>query len=66
MATTSKPNKPATIGQLRASGYRVLGVKEEMRKNLVSKIRGGDELFPGVIGYEDSVIPQIENAILSG
>src|SRR5438270_13025780 len=56
-----------TIGELRESGYRVLSVKEEMRKNLISKIRRGDEgLFPGIIGYEDTVIPQIENAILSG
>src|SRR5579885_2658561 len=63
MTTT---NKPATIGQLRASGYRVLSVKEEMRKNLVHKIRAGEELFPGIVGYEDTVIPQVENAILSG
>src|SRR5215469_2393252 len=68
MATTNKPspNKPATIRQLRASGYHVLGIKEEMRKNLVSKIRAGEDLFPGVVGYDDTVIPQIENAILSG
>ncbi|HZC07171.1 MAG TPA: sigma 54-interacting transcriptional regulator [Ktedonobacterales bacterium] len=58
-------NKPATIGQLRESGYRVLSVKEEMRQNLIRKMRSGDELFPGVVGYEESVIPQIENAILS-
>ncbi len=59
-------NKPATIGQLRESGYRVQSVKEEMRQNLIRKMRAGEELFPGVIGYEESVIPQIENAILSG
>jgi magnesium chelatase subunit I len=59
-------NKPATIGQLRESGYRALSVKDEMRQNLIRMMRAGDELFPGVIGYEDSVIPQIENAILSG
>ena len=58
-------NKPATIGQLRESGYRVLPVKEEMRKNLMRKIREGADLFPGIIGYEDSVVPQVENAILS-
>ncbi|MGH2516478.1 MAG: magnesium chelatase [Ktedonobacterales bacterium] len=58
--------KPATLGQLRESGYRVLPVKEEMRKNLILKMRAEDELFPGVVGYEDSVIPQVENAILSG
>jgi magnesium chelatase subunit I len=58
--------KPATLGQLRESGYRVLPVKEEMRQNLIRKIRADEELFPGVVGYEDSVIPQVENAILSG
>src|SRR6516165_9337211 len=66
MATTSKSNKPATIRQLRSSGYHVLGVKEEIRKKLVGKVRAGEELFPGIVGYEDTVIPQIENAILSG
>jgi magnesium chelatase subunit I len=58
--------RPRTIGELRESGYKVLSVKEEMRKNLIQKIRKGEELFPGIIGYEDTVIPQIENAILSG
>ena len=58
--------RPRTIGELRESGYRVLTVKEELRKNLIQKIRNGEELFPGIIGYEDTVIPQIENAILSG
>jgi magnesium chelatase subunit I len=58
--------RPRTIGELRESGYKVLTVKEEMRKNLIQKIRAGEDLFPGIIGYEDTVIPQIENAILSG
>src|ERR1700726_2274392 len=56
---------PTTIAQLRQSEYRVLPVKEEMRKNLVRKIKASEELFPGIIGYEGSVIPQVENAILS-
>src|SRR5436305_4403310 len=59
-------SRPRTIGELQASGYKVLTVKEEMRKNLVKKIRNGEELFPGIIGYDETVIPQIENAILSG
>ena len=63
MATTTKP---ATIGQLRESGYRVLPVKDEMRQNLVRKLRQGEDLFPGVVGYEETVIPQVENALLSG
>ncbi|HLZ61231.1 MAG TPA: magnesium chelatase, partial [Ktedonosporobacter sp.] len=58
--------RPRTIGELRESGYKVLSVKEELRKNLIQKIRHGEELFPGIIGYEDTVIPQVENAILSG
>ena len=64
MATSS--SKPATIGQLRESGYRVLSVKDEMRQNLMRIMRAGGEIFPGVVGYEETVIPQIENAILSG
>jgi magnesium chelatase subunit I len=58
--------RPTTIGELRRSEYRVLPIKEEMRKNLLAKMRHGDALFPGIIGYDDTVIPQIENAILSG
>src|SRR6266480_892337 len=58
--------RPTTIGELRRSEYRVLPIKEEMRKNLLAKMRRGDELFPGIIGYDATVIPQIENAILSG
>ena len=58
--------RPMTIGELRRSEYRVLPIKEEMRKNLLAKMRRGDALFPGIIGYDDTVIPQIENAILSG
>ncbi|MBI3966763.1 MAG: magnesium chelatase [Chloroflexi bacterium] len=58
--------RPRTLGELRESGYRVLSVKEEMRKNLIDKIRKGETLFPGIMGYEESVIPQVENAILSG
>ncbi len=59
-------DKPATIGQLKASEYRVLSVRDEMRKNLISKLRKGETPFPGIIGYEDTVIPQIETAILAG
>src|SRR5579884_955684 len=58
--------RPSTVGQLRESGYTVLSVKEEMRKNLIGKIRRGEELFPGIVGYEETVIPQLENAVLSG
>ena len=58
--------KPRTVGELRSSGYKVLTVREEMRKNLIAKIKGKQSLFPGIIGYEDSVVPAIENALLAG
>ncbi|MDP2726582.1 MAG: magnesium chelatase, partial [Dehalococcoidia bacterium] len=58
--------RASTLGELRQSKYRVLSVKEEMRKNLLKKIQSGEELFNGIIGYQETVIPQIENAILSG
>jgi len=57
--------KAKTLGELRKSGYRGQGVKDEMRANLVRKLRGGETLFPGIVGFEDTVTPQISNAILS-
>src|SRR5437764_5065 len=59
-------NRPATLGELRETGYHVLPVKEEMRRNLICKIQQGDQLFPSIVGYEETVIPQLENAVLSG
>ena len=58
--------KAKTVGELRKSRYKVLSVKQEIRKNLVKKIQSDEELFPGIIGFEDSVIPQLENALLAG
>ena len=58
--------KPVTLGELKSSGYEVLSVREEMRRNLMQKLANKEEVLPGIIGYQDSVIPQIENAILSG
>src|SRR5215208_4037980 len=57
---------PRTIGELRQSEYEVVSVKEEMRRNLARKIRAGEPVFPGIVGYEETIVPQIENAILSG
>src|SRR5512137_2786369 len=59
-------NHPQTISELQQSGCQTLSVKDELRRNLIAKMKSGDELFPGIIGYNDSVIPEIENAILSG
>src|SRR5437016_2836029 len=65
-SSLSKQPKPTTLGELRQSEYQVLPVKEEMRKNLIQKLRDNRPIFPGIIGYDDTVIPQVENAILSG
>jgi magnesium chelatase subunit I len=58
--------KAKTLGELRASGYKVVSVKEEMRRNLIDKIQKKEDVLPGILGYEESVIPQLENAVISG
>jgi len=62
------PDQPAvsTLGQLRESGWISRPVKEEVRTNAVARIRAGEALFPRVLGYEDTVLPQLENALLAG
>src|SRR4051794_30092179 len=57
--------RPRTLGELEASGYRTEPVKDEMRRNLIKKIRSGEPLFPDILGYEDTVLPQVQNAVLS-
>lgn len=57
--------KIKTLGDLKNSGYKPLSVKDEIRKNLVTKIRSKENPFPGILGYEDSVIPDTERALLS-
>jgi magnesium chelatase subunit I len=59
-------DRPKTLGQLRASGYKTIEVKREMRRNLLAKLRKGETLFPGIIGYDETVIPQVVNSVLSG
>ena len=56
---------PTTLGELKTARYGRRKVKDEMRENLVRKLRAGEELFPGIQGYEDTVVPQIVNAILA-
>jgi magnesium chelatase subunit I len=55
-----------TLGELKSSGYQVLTVRQEMRRNLISKLQAKEDVFPNIVGYQDTVIPQLENAILSG
>src|ERR1044072_2953353 len=57
--------RPTTLGALRASGYRPRSVKDEMRANLIAKLRAGETIFPGIVGYEDTVGPGLANAVLA-
>jgi magnesium chelatase subunit I len=59
------PASPQTLGELRRAGWQSRTVKQEIRDNLVEKLQSGATLFPGIIGYDDTVIPQLVNAILS-
>src|SRR6476659_5169622 len=56
----------ATLGELRTSDYRSRSVRAEMRANLIDHLRRGETLLPGIIGYDETVLPQLENAILAG
>ncbi len=54
-----------TLGELKASGYQPKSIKEEIRQNLIAKLQKGETTFPGIVGYEDTVIPDVERALLS-
>ena len=54
-----------TLGELKQSGYRTAPVKDEMRANLICKLQAREKLFPGIVGYEETVVPQLINAILA-
>ena len=60
-------NKPAlrTLGELRASGYQPRSVKQELRANLIRKIQQKETIFPGIYGFDDTVLPDVERAVLS-
>ena len=59
-------SRPATLGELRESGWESRPVKDELRQNAVARIAAGEPLVEGVLGYEDTVLPQLENALLAG
>src|SRR5215212_5263840 len=63
------PARPQTLGQLRAAvdagQVKRRPVRDEVRENLVARLRAGEPLFPGIVGYDDTVVPQVVNAILS-
>src|SRR6478735_11730003 len=58
-------DKIKTLGELKKSGYKHRSVKEEVRENLLKKLQKKENSFPGIVGYEDSVIPDTERALLS-
>jgi magnesium chelatase subunit I len=58
--------RPATLGELKASGWVSQPVKTEIRRNAIARIKAGEPLFPAVLGYENTVLPQLENALLAG
>jgi magnesium chelatase subunit I len=58
--------RPRTLGELKRSGWRSRSVKQELRANLIARLRSGEPVFPGIVGYDATVLPQIQNAILSG
>ncbi len=58
--------RPQTLGELRASGYPSRSVKDELRANLISRLASEQPIFEGIVGYDETVLPAIENAILAG
>src|SRR5262245_30219916 len=57
---------PKTLGELKSSGWESRSIKEEIRGNAIERIRQGEALFPTVLGFENTVLPQLENALLAG
>jgi magnesium chelatase subunit I len=62
----SSPPDARTLGALEQAGYHTRPLRAEIRANLLERLRSGAPIFPGVLGYEDTVIPAVENALLSG
>src|SRR3954469_13299191 len=59
-------SRPTTLGALRDTGYRSRSVKAEIRENLLSRLRSGETAFPGIVGFDDTVLPHLESALLAG
>ena len=58
-------SKAKTLGELKKSGYTSRSIKEELRENLISKMQNKEKIFKGILGFDDTVIPDLERAILS-
>ena len=66
MRITQPIGLPATVGELRASGHLLRGVKEELRANLLNELGSGNDPWPGIVGFEATVLPQLERALIAG
>ncbi|MHA3835213.1 sigma 54-interacting transcriptional regulator [Terrabacter sp. AAH1] len=62
----TEPGRPATLGELRVTGNVHRSVKSEIRENLLARLRAGEDAFPGMVGFEDTVLPELETALLAG
>ena len=62
----SQPPAVATLGELRAGGHVYRGVKEEIRQNLLAMMRAGQDPFPGIVGFGQTVLPHLERALIAG
>ncbi len=65
-ASDQTPPAAATLGELRASGHQLRTVKQELRHNLLQRMRAGEDAFPGIIGFGQTVLPHLERAIIAG
>src|SRR4051795_7173249 len=63
---TSAPPAPSTLGELRQSGHEQKSVKAELRDNLLTRMAAGEDRFPGIVGFDETVLPQVERALLAG
>ena len=64
--TTPRPDLPTTLGALRACDHQARGVKAEVRANLLAALRAGEDPWPGIVGFESTVLPQLERALIAG
>ena len=55
-----------TLGELKRAGYQALPVRMEMRNNLLARLRSKEQILPGIVGYDETVLPEIENGVLAG
>jgi magnesium chelatase subunit I len=62
----SHARRPTTLAELQAAGWRSRPVKDEVRENFLRKLQAGEELFPGIVGYDDTVIPEIAISLIAG